>query len=83
MISKISLCLMDEMGDCVPIERCSQQQLEIKIDTAIADAFSAICFRNNSIADAEIKTAEKFYFAVNLQNYLKETNDNACGSTEN
>lgn len=72
MIEKISLCLVNESGDVVPIERVTNQQLEIKIDVAIADVFSQICARNNAINDQEIKTAEKFTFAANLQNYLKE-----------
>jgi hypothetical protein len=76
MISKISLCLIDDLGDSVPIEE-SVTKIESKIDMQIADTFSKICFHNNSITDAEIKTAEKFYFAVNLQNYLKEINENA------
>ena len=76
MIEKISLVLTNESGDSVPVEKISDAQIEIKIDVAIADIFSKICFRNNSIEDQEIKTAEKFIFAANLHNYLKEMKEN-------
>jgi len=76
MIEKISLVLINESGDTVPIEQATFTQLEIKIDVAIADIFSKICFRNNDITDAEIKTAEKFIFALNLKNYLEEMKEN-------
>lgn len=74
MIEQISVALVGESGEIVPIK---ERQIEMKIETAIADTFSEICRRNNNIADAEIKTAEKFHFAVNLQNYLKEMKENA------
>ena len=83
MIEKISLALLNESGDVVPVERVTDAQLEIKIDVAIADLFSQICFRNNSIKDQEIKVAEKFYLAKNLKNYLKEIKDNAGNETGN
>ena len=72
MIEKITLMLTNESGESVPIEKVTDAQIEIKIDVAIADIFSKICFRNNSIQDQEIKTAEKFIFAANLNRYLKE-----------
>ena len=75
MIEKISLVLTNESGDSVPIEQATFTQLEIKIDVAIADIFSKICFRNNDITDAEIKVAQKFHLAMNLKNYLEEMND--------
>lgn len=77
MIEKISLALVSETGETVFIERLSDAKVEIKIEETIADLFSKICFRNNSITDAEIKTAEKFHFAAHLQKYLKETQENA------
>lgn len=77
MIEKISLVLADESGNFVPVEAVSDAQIEIKIDIAIADLFSAICRANNSISDSEIKTAEKFHLALNLKNYLQETKENA------
>lgn len=76
MIEQISLVLTDESGNFVPLEKVSNAQLEIKIDVAIADLFSQICFRNNSIKDAEIKTAEKFHLAKTLKNYLEEMKEN-------
>lgn len=76
MIDGINLVIANSLGDALPIERITAQQLEIKIDVAIADMFSAICFRNNNIADAEEKTAQKFYFALNLKNYLEEIKEN-------
>ena len=76
MIEKISLVLINESGDVVPVAKTSDTKIEIKIEEQIADIFSQICFRNNSIADAEIKIAEKFYFALNLKNYLEEIKKN-------
>ena len=81
MIEQIQLALINESGDIVPIEQATFTQLEIKIDVATADIFSKICFRNNNITDAEIKTAEKFFFALNLKNYLEEMkNANPTGN---
>ena len=74
MIEKVSIAIVGESGDIVPIKN---HNLEMKIETAIADNFSEICYRNNSIKDEEIKTAEKFAFAVALNNYLKEMKENA------
>lgn len=76
MIDGINLVIANSLGDALPIERTSAQQLEIKIDVAIADLFSQICFRSNNIADPEEKTAQKFYFALNLKNYLQEIKEN-------
>ncbi len=76
MIDGINLIIANRLGDALPVERITAQQLEIKIDVAIADMFSQICFRNNNIADAEAKTAQKFYFALNLKNYLEEIKEN-------
>lgn len=75
MIEQIKLVLMNESGDIVPIEKPNNTQIEIKIDVAIADIFSRICFRNNSIKDTEIKVAEKFHLAKTLKNYLQEIPD--------
>jgi hypothetical protein len=77
MIEKISLGLINESGDCLEIEKQTFRQIESKIEIVIADLFSAICFSNNDIADDEIKIAEKFHFAMNLKNYLKELKENA------
>jgi hypothetical protein len=75
MIEKISLAVIGESGEVVPLEKERPAQIEIKIELAIADLFSKICRRNNSIDDEEIKIAEKFNFAVNLKNYLEEMRD--------
>ena len=72
MIEKISLALINESGDVVTVQQATTAQLEIKIETTTADTFSAICRRNNNITDAEIKTAEKFRFALNLKEYLED-----------
>ena len=71
MIEKISLALINESGDCVAIPG-EITQMESRIETAIADTFSEICRTNNNISDKEIKIAEKFFFALNLKNYLEE-----------
>lgn len=77
MIEKIWLGLISESGETIEMLRTSNAQIESKIETAIAETFSAICFGNNSIADEEIKLAEKFNFALCLKNYLKEMKENA------
>ena len=82
MIDGINLVIANSLGDCLPVERITPEQLEIKIEMVIADTFSAICFRNNNIADAEAKTAQKFYFALNLKNYLEEIKENADHATD-
>ena len=69
MIEQINLVLANESGDFVFVRA---NNVEMKIETAIADLFSEICRRNNSIEDAEIKIAEKFNFCLNLKNYLEE-----------
>lgn len=74
MIEKITVALVGENGDIVPLKN---HHVTLKIETAIADTFTEICFRNNSITDAETQTAEKFAFAVALNNYLKEIKQNA------
>lgn len=76
MIEKISLALFDESGAVVPISKISDAQLEIKLDIAIAEMFTKICFRNNKLDEQQIKTAEKFNFALNLKNYLQELKEN-------
>lgn len=82
MIDGINLIISNRLGDALPIERITPEQLEIKIETIIADTFSAICFRNNNIPDAETKTAQKFYFALYLKNYLEEIKENADRTTD-
>lgn len=74
MIDKISLTLMNESGNVLPVKE-TDERLEIKIEVAIADLFSSICYINNDIKDKEIKIAEKFSFAVYLRNYLEEINN--------
>lgn len=81
MIEKISLVIAGESGDFLPLEKTSAGQLEAKLEETIADLFSKICFRNNSITDQEIKTAEKFHFALNLKNYLQEIKEDADRTT--
>ena len=75
MIEKISLAIVGESGAVIPIQQ-SDERLDIKIDAAIADTFSQICFRNNSIEDAEIKTSEKFLLLLNLYEFQKEMKRN-------
>ena len=77
MIEQISLALINESGECVPIEKISVGLIESKLELAIADTFTEICRTNNDISDSEIKIAEKFFFALNLKKYLKEIKQNA------
>lgn len=73
MNEKIQLALINESGGVIPLEKTKDVRVEMKLEETIADLFSEICRRNNSIADEEIKYARKFDFALVLQNYLKET----------
>ena len=82
MIEKICLCLTDESGAFIEIPE-SQLKLQSKLDTLIADMFSEIVRRSQSIGDDEIRTAEKFNLAQNLKNYLKEMKQNAGYETGN
>lgn len=77
MIEKISMALIDESGNIIPLRGSRRNaRIEIKIDVATADLFSEITFINNSILDEEIKIAEKFHLAKTLQNYLEEKKEN-------
>ncbi|MDQ3750431.1 MAG: hypothetical protein M3367_15660 [Acidobacteriota bacterium] len=76
MIEKIRACLCDESGNSIEIES-SDLSLQSKLDVVIADTFSHIVRAQQDIQDAEIKTAEKFHFALNLKNYLEEMKENA------
>lgn len=78
MIEKISLALMNESGEFLEVENVSHLQMAVKIEIAIADTFAEIRNRINALDDEEIKTAERFNFALNLKNYLKEIKENVC-----
>lgn len=75
MIEKISVALINESGDIMPIPKTTDVNIEMKIEIAIADTFSQICRRLNELTDNEIKLAEKFHLALNLKNYLEEMSD--------
>ena len=77
MIEKISLALVNESGEMILIGE--EKHLAAKIEIAIADTFAEIRSRINALPDEEIKTAERFNFALNLKNYLKEIKENVCG----
>ena len=74
MIEEISLRICSESGESIIIKD-SQERLDIKLDTVIADTFSKICFRLNGTEDREIRTAEKFMLAVHLNKFLEESNN--------
>lgn len=69
MIEKIYLCARSEEGAFIELPE-SELKLHSKLDVFIADTFSEIIRRQQSIADDEIKSAEKFHFALHLKNYL-------------
>lgn len=74
MIEKISVALVNESGGLiVPL---AERNIESRVETAIADTFSEICRRHNSIADRDAKIAAKFHFAAALKNYLQEQKEN-------
>lgn len=72
MIERISFALIDESGNVVPIEPLKTVNVGVKIEMAIADCFAEIRSEINELRDDEIKIAEKFNFALNLQRFLKE-----------
>ena len=72
MSEKIQLALINESGAVIPLDKPKAVRVEMKLEETIADLFSAICRRNNQIADDNIKYARKFDFALALQNYLRE-----------
>ena len=75
MIEKISLRVADESGAFIALSE-SDLKLQSKLDVYIADTFSEIVRLGQSIADDEIRTAEKFHLALNLKNYLQEMKEN-------
>jgi hypothetical protein len=72
MIETITLALINESGDFLAVEDQSPRRIENDLDIACADLFTNICARLSEIKDEEIRRAEKFFFALNLKNYLKE-----------
>ena len=81
MIETITLALINEQGDFLEVEDQSQRRVENDLDIACSDLFTKICARNNQIRDEEIRRAEKFFFALNLKNYLKEMEQNDYRTT--
>lgn len=76
MIEQIKFALVNESGDIVPLGKVTCVNVEMNLESVIAETFTEICFRNNNISDSEIQTAEKFFFALNLKNYLEEMKEN-------
>lgn len=76
MIDKVSVYIVAESGETIKICE-SNLRLQSKLDTAIADTFSEIVHLQQSIADEEMKTAEKFRLCLDLKNYLQEMRENA------
>jgi hypothetical protein len=71
MIEKIYLQLADESGNTVAVPE-DDYSVGIKLDYAIAHLYAAITNLHSETKDEEIKLAEKFAFADNLQKYLEE-----------
>jgi len=64
MIEQIALAVVSASGDMLRVE--NNEQLEMRIETAIADLFTEICRTNNNLGDEDVKISEKFFFAMNL-----------------
>ena len=75
MIEKISIRAVNESGEYITLDK-SIMKIQSGLDVVIADVFSEIIQRQQSIADDEIRASEKFYFAQSLTNYLKEMKEN-------
>ena len=69
MINKISLQLVNESHDTIPVA-AENANVESLLEIAMAEMFSEICTRNNNLDDKEIRVDEKFRFCLNLREYL-------------
>lgn len=75
MIEQIKLCAVNENGESITLDE-SIIKISSGLDVVIADTFSEIVRFQQSITDSEIRSTEKFLFALNLKNYLKEMQNN-------
>ncbi len=69
MINKILLRLVNDSGDSITVAD-TNASVESLLEITTAELFSEICKRNNDTKDNEIRTDEKFRFALNLHEYL-------------
>lgn len=76
MIETITLVLTNDDGEILPVKP-KDIKPDVLIEIETADLFTEICKLNNSIEDAQIKTAEKFHFALSLKNYVEDIKRNA------
>lgn len=73
MTQTIKLCLTDDNGNRLELPRKgANDRVRSEIEIKIADTFTEINVRINNLADAEMQTAEKFNFALELDKYLSE-----------
>ena len=71
MIEKIILKLADESGNFVTVPE-DDYSVECKLDLAITHFYAEIVTRHSAVKDEQIRQAEKFAFADNLQKFLEE-----------
>jgi len=69
MINKVSMQLVSELGDALPVKDVNAN-LESLLEITTAELFSEICKRNNDTKDEEIRLDEKFRFALNLREFM-------------
>ncbi len=82
MIEKITLRVADESRNSLEIPT-SELKLQSKLDIWIAERISEINHRQQSIVDDEIRTNEKFRFALCLDNFVKEMKETLCQQQQN
>lgn len=68
MINKVSMQLVSELGDALPVKDANAN-LESLLEITTAELFSEICKRNNDTQDDEVRLDEKFRFALNLREF--------------
>ncbi len=82
MIEKITLRVADESRNSLE-NPTSELKLQSKLDIWIAERISEINHRQQSIVDDEIRTNEKFRFALGLDNFVKEMKETLCQQQQN
>lgn len=74
MLNKISIALIDESGNIVPVNE-KPYQVEMKLDSAILDLWTESANRFKSITDEEERFAQKFEFVQIVTNFLRENRE--------
>lgn len=71
MLNKISLALVDESGNVIPLSE-RPFQVESRLDTAMIELWAEALKKFKAIGDEELRFAQKFEFINSLTNFLQE-----------